>query len=366
MATGTQPDAGQILNSLINSILLIDDNLAIHYANPAAQQLLAQSSRKLFGTPLPELLSYFSLNIELMQESLEAGQGFTDNEVTLVIDGRSHILSVTAQRMPDGMILLEMAPMDNQRRLSQEQLQHAQQVAARDLVRGLAHEIKNPLGGLRGAAQLLSKALPDPSLLEYTKVIIEQADRLRNLVDRLLGPQLPGTRVTESIHKVAERVVTLVSMELPDNVRLIRDYDPSLPELAHDPDQIEQVLLNIVRNALQALGPEGGEIILRTRTAFQITIHGQRYRLAAEIKISTTTAPAFPMPHSPDTLFYPMITGKEGGTGLGLSIAQNLIDQHQGAESTASAGRVTPNSPFFYRFASKGDPDGPPKSVDRR
>lgn len=217
----------QILNSLINSILLIDDNLAIHYANPAAQQLLAQSSRKLFGTPLPELLSYFSLNIELMQESLEAGQGFTDNEVTLVIDGRSHILSVTAQRMPDGMILLEMAPMDNQRRLSQEQLQHAQQVAARDLVRGLAHEIKNPLGGLRGAAQLLSKALPDPSLLEYTKVIIEQADRLRNLVDRLLGPQLPGTRVTESIHKVAERVVTLVSMELPDNVRLIRDYDPA-------------------------------------------------------------------------------------------------------------------------------------------
>ncbi len=146
-------------NSLINSILLIDDDLAIHYANPAAQQLLAQSSRKLFGTPLPELLSYFSLNIELMQESLEAGQGFTDNEVTLVIDGRSHILSVTAQRMPDGIMLLEMAPMDNQRRLSQEQLQHAQQVAARDLVRGLAHEIKNPLGGLRGAAQLLQQSV---------------------------------------------------------------------------------------------------------------------------------------------------------------------------------------------------------------
>ncbi len=141
MATGTLPDAGQILNSLINSILLVDDELAVHYANPAAQQLLAQSSRKLFGTPLPELLSYFSLNIGLMQESLQAGQGFTDNEVTLVIDGRSHILS-TAQRLPEGLILLEMAPMDNQRRLSQEQLQHAQQIAARDLVRGLAHEIK--------------------------------------------------------------------------------------------------------------------------------------------------------------------------------------------------------------------------------
>jgi len=292
MATGTLPDAGQILNSLINSILLVDDELAVHYANPAAQQLLAQSSRKLFGTPLPELLSYFSLNIGLMQESLQAGQGFTDNEVTLVIDGRSHIVSLTAQRLPEGLILLE-------------------QVAARDLVRGLAHEIKNPLGGLRGAAQLLSKALPDPSLLEYTKVIIEQADRLRNLVDRLLGPQQPGMHVTESIHKVAERVVKLVSMELPENVTLIRDYDPSLTELPHDPDQIEQVLLNIVRNALQALGPEGGEIILRTRTAFQLTLHGVRYRLAARIDIEDN-GPGIPS-HLQDTLFYPMVSDQHSG-----------------------------------------------------
>ncbi|TGD53503.1 nitrogen regulation protein NR(II), partial [Salmonella enterica subsp. enterica serovar Poona] len=245
MASGIQPDAGQILNSLINSVLVVDDALAIHYANPAAQQLLAQSSRKLFGTPLPELLSYFSLNIDLMRESLAAGQGFTDNEVPLVIDSRWLLLSLTAHRLPDDVILLEMAPMDNQRRLSQEQLQHAQQIAARDLVRGLAHEIKNPLGGLRGAAQLLSKALPDPALMESTHVLIDQADRLRNLVDRLLGPQHPGMHITESIHKVAERVVALVSMELPDNVRLIRDYDPSLPELPLDPEQIEQVLLNI-------------------------------------------------------------------------------------------------------------------------
>ncbi len=125
-------------------------------------------------------------------------------------------------------------------------------------------------------------------------MIIEQADRLRNLVDRLLGPQHPGMHVTESIHKVAERVVKLVSMELPDNVKLIRDYDPSLPELPHDPDQIEQVLLNIVRNALQALGPEGGEIILRTRTAFQLTLHG-RYRLAARIDVEDN-GPGIP-PH---------------------------------------------------------------------
>ncbi|NHL57485.1 two-component system sensor histidine kinase NtrB, partial [Staphylococcus aureus] len=151
----------------------------------------------------------------------------------------------TPPGLPEGFILLEMAPMDKQRRLGQEQLQHAQQVAARDLVRGLAHEIKNPLGGLRGAAQLLSKALPDPALTEYTKVIIEQADRLRNLVDRLLGPQHPGMHVTESIDKVAERVGKLVSRELPDNVQFIGASDPSLPELPPDPDPIEQVLHNI-------------------------------------------------------------------------------------------------------------------------
>lgn len=174
----------------------------------------------------------------------------------------------------------------------------------------------------------MTKALPDPATAEYTNVIIEQADRLRNLVDRLLGPQQPGMHVSESIHKVAERVVKLVSMELPDNVTLVRDYDPSLPELAHDPDQIEQVLLNIVRNALQALGPEGGEIILRTRTAFQLTLHGVRYRLAARIDVEDN-GPGIP-PHLQDTLFYPMVSGREGGTGLGLSIARNLIDQHSG------------------------------------
>src|SRR5471030_558012 len=328
MATGSLPDAGQILNSLINSILIVDNELAVHYANPAAQQLLAQSSRKLFGTPLPELLGYFSLNVDLMRESLNEGHGFTDNEVTLVVDGRAHILSLTVQRLPEGYYLMELAPMDNQRRLSQEQIQHAQQVAARDLVRGLAHEIKNPLGGLRGAAQLLAKALPDPSLLEYTKVIIEQADRLRNLVDRLLGPQQPGMHVTQSIHQVAERVFQLVSLEKPDNVTLLRDYDPSLPELAHDPDQMEQVLLNITRNSLQALGENGGTITIRTRTAFQLTLQGVRYSLAARIDIEDD-GPGVPAALQ-DTLFYPMVSGREGGTGLGLSIARSLVDQNSG------------------------------------
>ncbi|WP_268602225.1 nitrogen regulation protein NR(II), partial [Escherichia coli] len=149
-----------------------------------------------------------------------------------------------------------------------------------------------------------------------------------NLVDRLLGPQRPGQHITQSIHQVAERVCQLVSLEMPDNVTLVRDYDPSLPEMAHDPDQIEQVLLNITRNALQALGEAGGTITLRTRTAFQITLHGTRYRLAARIDVEDD-GPGVPA-QLQDTLFYPMVSGREGGTGLGLSIARNLIDQHCG------------------------------------
>ncbi|WP_445495851.1 nitrogen regulation protein NR(II) [Photorhabdus sp. SF281] len=328
MKTENLPDTGQILNSLINSVLVLDTDLVIRYANHAALQLLAQSARKLLGTPLPVLFSYFSLDTELMHASLVSGQSFTDNEVTLVVNNRSHIMSLSAQPISGQFILLELAPMDSQRRLSQEQVQQAQQIAARELVRGLAHEIKNPLGGLRGAAQLLSRALPDPALQEYTQVIIEQADRLRHLVDRLLGPQHPGEQIQQSIHYVAERVYQLVSLEMPDNVTLTKDYDPSLPELAHYPDQIEQVLLNITRNALQALGTQGGTITLRTRTAFQITLHGKRYRLAARIDVEDN-GPGIP-PQIQDTLFYPMVSAHEGGTGLGLSIARNLIDQHSG------------------------------------
>lgn len=326
--TSQPPDSGQIVNTLINSVLVVDDDLVIHFANPAAQQLLSQSSRKLFGTPLPELTSYLSLNIEMMLDNLRTGQGFTDSEVTLVVDSRAHIMAVTAQRLPDNLILLEMVTMDSQRRLSQEQIQQAQQIAARDLVRGLAHEIKNPLGGIRGAAQLLAKALPDKALHDYTDVIIEQADRLRSLVDRLLGPQLPGKHSVNNIHQVTERVVKLVSLELPENVRIKRDYDPSLPEFLHDQHQIEQVILNIMRNALQALELQSGTITLRTRTAFQLTLFGVRYRLVARIDI-IDDGPGIAA-HLQDTLFYPMVSGRQEGTGLGLSIARSLIDQHCG------------------------------------
>lgn len=328
MNPDNKPQTEQLLDSLINCILLLDNDLIIRYANQSAMQLFAQSARKLTGTPLPILYSYLSLDTATLQATLAEGHSFTDNDVTLVVNNRMHALSLSAQPVSGDFILLELTPLDSHRRITQEQLQQAQQAAARDLVRGLAHEIKNPLGGLRGAAQLLSRALPDPALQEYTQVIIEQADRLRALVDRLLGPQHPGQKSLQSIHHVAERVFQLINLEKPDNITLVKDYDPSLPELSHYPDQIEQVILNIMRNALEALHTTGGTIVLRTRTAFQVMLHGERYRLAARIDIEDN-GPGIP-PHILDTLFYPMVSGREGGSGLGLSIARNLIDQHNG------------------------------------
>ncbi|WP_392558672.1 nitrogen regulation protein NR(II) [Orbus mooreae] len=318
-----------ILNSVLTNILVLDSNLNIIYANMAAQQLLAQSTKKLYGAYFPDLLHYFSLDISLMNTALAQGQGFTDNEVNIVIHDQLYVLSLTAQQFNRDSILIEMTPLNNHKRLSQEQIQQAQQVAARDLVRGLAHEIKNPLGGLRGAAQLLARELPQNELQDYTKLIIEQADRLRNLVDRLLGPQHVLQQKTANIHQAIERTYALLKLEKPDNITIVRDYDPSLPELFHDPEQIEQVILNIARNALQALNNQvGGEIIIKTRTAFQVTIQGSRYRLCARIDIEDN-GPGIPMSLQ-DTIFYPMVSGHENGSGLGLSIARNIIDQHHG------------------------------------
>ena len=322
-------EADAILNSLFTHILLLNDQLHIIFANSSAQQLLGQSTKKLYGSFFPDLLSYCSLDISLMSTTLAQGQGFTDNEVDMVVNDKLYVMSLTAQQFVDNKILIEMTPLNNHKRLSKEQLQYAQQTAARDLVRGLAHEIKNPLGGLRGAAQLLARELPNDDLQEYTQVIIEQADRLRNLVDRLLGPQQRLQQNVQNIHQALERTYALLKLEKPVNVEIIRDYDPSLPELSHDPEQLEQVIINIVRNALQSLGNQpDGCITIRTRTAFQVTIHGTRYRLCARIDIEDN-GPGVPV-HLQDTLFYPLVSGRDNGSGLGLSIARNIIDQHHG------------------------------------
>jgi len=327
----SRPDLPKILlDNLLTAVVLLDTNMVVHYVNPAAEQLLGVSARRLLGHSLEQLVEYLSLDLERLRACLKIGQGFTDNEVTLVVEGEAKLVEVSVMAVFENheqLALMELRKIDQQKRISQEIQQHAQQLAARDLVRGLAHEIKNPLGGLRGAAQLLEKALPDEGLKEYTGIIIAQADRLRNLVDRLLGPQRPGRHQVHNVHSVLEQVRRLVELELPPGIKITRDYDPSIPDFEMEPDQLQQAFLNIVRNAAEAMGDQGS-IRLKTRTVFQITIHGKRYRLAAEIRI-IDNGPGIPEAIR-DTLFYPMVTGKEGGTGLGLSIAQNLIDQHKG------------------------------------
>ncbi|EOD78984.1 Nitrogen regulation protein NR(II) [Grimontia indica] len=327
MATLTET----VMDNLITAVLVLDNDLVVTYANPAAEQLLCLSARRLLEHPLPELLQHCSIDLSLVKETLSGGQGLTDSDVTIVVDGHQRKVELSASplmwaRSPS--MLIEIKAIGHQQQISKELQQQAQQQAAKELVRGLAHEIKNPLGGLRGAAQLLEKMLPDPNLAEYTRIIIEQADRLRNLVDRLLGPQKPGHRQQENIHVILEKVRQLVELSA-DKVVVERDYDPSLPDIEMDPDQMEQAILNVVNNAAQIMGDSpNAEIILRTRTEHQVVIGGKRHRLAARIDISDN-GPGI-APELQDTLFYPMVSGRPGGTGLGLSITRNLIDQHKG------------------------------------
>ena len=319
-----------LLNNLISSVFVLNHDLYIKYLNPAAEQLLGSSASRVLDVKITDIIEHTSLDLSLLASTIKTGQGFTDNEVSLVIDDRQLLVEISATLTifdSETCILIEARQIDLQKKISQELYQHVQQQAAQELVRGLAHEIKNPLGGLRGAAQLLEKELPTAELKEFTGIIIEQADRLRALVDRLLGPQKPGKQTILNIHSVIEKVKQLVEFDLPTGIIIERDYDPSIPDFEMEPDLLQQALLNIISNAIQILKGHGAIKII-TRTAHQVNIQGQKYRLCAEIKI-IDNGPGIPE-HIKDTLFYPMVTAREGGTGLGLSIAQNLIKQHKG------------------------------------
>lgn len=323
--------AEALLESLSTAVILVDERLLIRSINAAGEQVLSQSANRLLGEKFTTLFEHSSIDPNLLRKVLSHSQGFSDSEVSLVPTEAEPLLAditvnpITIDNQVYGLI--ELRRIDQQRKISKEVIQNAQQTAARDLVRSLAHEIKNPLGGLRGAAQLLQKELENQDLSEFTQIIIEQADRLRNLVDRLLGPQRLGERSEHNIHKVLESVRQLVSMEKSEDLAIIPDYDPSIPEFRMDPEQIQQAVLNIVKNASEAL--EGrGQITFKTRVANQVTIKGVGYRLAVEVTI-IDNGPGIPT-ELQDTLFYPMVSGKPNGTGLGLSISQTLIAQHNG------------------------------------
>ncbi len=326
----------QLSNQLVTAVIALNDKLKVVYANHAAEALLIKSMYKLFDLSVTNFLTTSSISIEQLQQVLATGQEFTDSDVTLdLADGSTITVEITASAAEfNGMahILLEFKQIDQQKLISEEAFQQQQWEAARDLIKGLAHEIKNPLGGLRGAAQLLSKELTVEQQ-EYTAMIIEQSDRLTNLVDKLLGPNQLPNMVAQNIHIILEKVIKLTSFNNAKDIVLKRDYDPSIPEISFDEDKLQQALLNIVNNAIQAISTKN-TITLRTRVASNQTISGKRVRLSVQICISDD-GPGIPR-NIQDTLFYPMVSGRSDGTGLGLSISQTLIHQHQGKLSCIS------------------------------
>ncbi len=323
-------------NQMVTAVIVLNEKLHIQYANPAAEALLIKSFNKLSGNTLKTVFFNNPINDIRLNQLLTSGQEFSDSDVVLeFFDRRKITVEITASsvvfdKLPH--ILLEFKQIDQQKQISVEAFQQQQWESARDLIRGLAHEIKNPLGGLRGAAQLLNKEL-ETEQQEYTQMIIEQADRLTNLVDRLLGPnQIPSVSI-QNIHGVLEKVAQLVSFNNPDNIKVKKDYDPSIPDITIDPDKLQQAILNIVNNAIQVLGSEG-TVTLKTRAASNKTINGKRIKLAIQLSI-IDNGPGIPEKIQ-NTLFYPMVSGRANGTGLGLSISQTLINQHNGKLSCIS------------------------------
>lgn len=321
----------RIIENLHTAVLLLDGDLRVEFMNPAAEMLFAVSASRFIGHQAQEVLIDRDLSTAL-QQVLVSGTPITERELVLNLGYRPRVtIDLTAIPLSDNegkeALLVEINQVDRQLRITREEGLLAQSNATRALVRGLAHEIKNPLGGLRGAAQLLERELNNEELKEYTHIIISEADRLQALMNRMLGPNTLPRKRQLNIHEVVERVRQVVSAELAEEVTIRRDYDPSIPELYADADQLIQAIMNLVRNAAQAVDAHG-EITLRTRTLRRYTIGHTLHKLVARIDV-IDNGPGIAA-EMRESLFLPMVTGRADGTGLGLPIAQSLINQNDG------------------------------------
>ena len=326
------------LDLLSSSVILLDGDFAIRYMNSAAEHLLAISNKAVAGTRLDSLVEFPATLQEALDSACRHGWGYTGQSIELT-RGDGVVLHLNCTVNPtdtrEAQLLVELWPIDQQLKATREERLLEQQIANRELIRNLAHEIKNPLGGIRGAAQLLEHELNNPGLREYTQVIIKEADRLQDLMKRLLSPHRPMQPGPVNIHEILERVRSLLSAEFPQTLTVIRDYDTSLPELVGDREQLIQAVLNIARNAAQAIKgksgnvPTAGQITLRTRVDRQVTLAKRRYRLALELQV-IDNGPGIP-DDIRERMFYPLVSGRQGGSGLGLTLAQSFVQQHQGA-----------------------------------
>ena len=329
------------LEHLATAIILLDEQSNVVYLNPAAENLFALSSKNLIGHPVQHAFTHTGQLAAAMQQALNNNASYIEHDLALGTHthGKLHLrCAATPLQLERRYLLLEFHPMDRPLKLAREEQMLDQTQANRLLLRNLAHEIKNPLGGIRGAAQLLEQELEKPGLREYTQVVIQEADRLRSLMEKLLTPQHVPCFSALNIHEVLERVRSLVMAEMPAELVIQRDYDTSLPPLLGDKEQLIQVILNIVRNAAQAMQGQGN-IVLRTRIARQVTLIKKRHRLAVMVQI-LDNGPGVPE-HLRDKIFYPLVSGRPDGHGLGLTLAQDFVSQHQGSiEFDSEPGRT--------------------------
>ena len=329
------------LDLLSTAVLIVDRELTLRYANPAAESLFSFSMKSVAHLKLERILTGNPALISMLEQAKKSHMGYNENELTLEMPNHATLrlaCVVSPVDHDDSALVLEFRQLDQQLKIAREERILEHQQLNRELIRNLAHEIRNPLGGIRGSAQLLERELPDAELREYTQVIVKEADRLQILMDRMLTPHRLPQISSVNIHEVLERVRSLILAEFPDGIRIRRDYDTSLPDLSGDREQLIQAILNVARNAAQAMNGKG-EIHLVTRIARSVTLSKQRYRHAVQIEI-IDNGPGVPQ-HLREKIFYPLISGRDEGTGLGLSLAQNFINQHHGIiEFDSAPGRT--------------------------
>ena len=337
-------DPADLLDALSTGIVMLDAQLCPMYANVAAQDLLAFILKMARGRPFTDLLHEPESLGGILRRVLMSGESIADRELAVRPAGaprEARTLDVTLTPL-DGLtgrhLLLELADTTQRQRITRENDLLARLDGSRLMVRQLAHEIKNPLGGLRGAAQLLERELPGAALKEYTQVIIGEADRLTALVDSMAGPSRAPSKVALNIHEICEHVYHLLRAEAPVTLLIERDYDPSLPNAMLDRHQLIQALLNVARNALQAQG-DLGRIVLRTRARSNVSIGSVQHRLIASVQLEDS-GPGVP-PHLRSSIFYPLVTGRANGSGLGLAVAQELVTRNGGIiEFESETGRT--------------------------
>ena len=333
-----------ILDQLTTAVAVVDAasdrSFRISYLNQSAQSLFGRSDTRTIGVPLSELMRDCHATPTVLQGVLDTGQPFTKREVPLYVAEGLVRVNYSISPLSETELLVEFERLDRFIRIDRDERLVNLQETMRKLARGLAHEIKNPLGGLRGAAQLLERQLERDDQREYTSVIMAEADRLRNLADRILGPNGAVSFEPVNVHHVIERVVKLLDAESPSQIVFERSYDPSLPEVEADFEKLVQATLNVLTNASLALrDTPDPKIKLETRVVRQFTIGPTRHRLVANIDF-IDNGPGVPADIA-DRIFYPMISGRPDGSGLGLAITQTILAQHNGLiECESEPGRT--------------------------